>query len=108
MIANLVRNAIDAHEEASIDLPIEVRVAVGSRLVFRVLDRGRGLSVSTAQRIGQPFVTTKASTGGLGLGVYLARRFAERLGGELRYEPRPGGGLAAELALPLDPLRSGR
>ena len=108
MIANLVRNAIDAHEEASIDLPIEVRVAVGSRLVFRVLNRGRGLSVSTAQRIGQPFVTTKASTGGLGLGVYLARRFAERLGGELRYEPRPGGGLAAELALPLDPLRSGR
>ncbi len=107
MITNLVRNAVEAHEEAKVDAPVELCVAVGDRLVFHVLDRGPGMSASVLQRVGQPFLTTKAQAGGLGLGVYLAQRFAQRLGGELRYSPRPGGGLDAELALPLDPLAGG-
>jgi two-component system sensor histidine kinase RegB len=111
VVANLVKNAAEAydlagggpstHGEAQ---AIELRVAVDGLLVFHVLDRGPGLPEAVQARIGEPFVTTKAQVGGLGLGVYLARSFAERLGGRLAYSPRPGGGLDAELALPVDAL----
>jgi two-component system sensor histidine kinase RegB len=109
VVANLVKNAAEASDPATAGGPvesdaIELRVAVDGLLVFHVLDRGPGLPQAVQARIGEPFVTTKAQSGGLGLGVYLARSFAERLGGRLAYSPRPGGGLDAELALPVDAL----
>ncbi len=106
MLTNLVKNAAEAHDEQGIDAPIELTVAVGRRLEFHVLDRGAGMNRSVEERLGQPFITTKGPAGGLGLGVYLARRFAERLGGQLHYSSRSGGGLDAELALPRDTIGS--
>jgi signal transduction histidine kinase len=39
-------------------------------------------------------------SGGTGLGLFIARQLAERLGGALRLSNRDGGGLRAELTLP--------
>ncbi len=104
MLTNLVKNAAEAHEERHLDAPVELAISIAERLEFHVLDRGTGLPETVQQRLGQPFVTTKGPVGGLGLGVYLARRFAERLGGHLHYSSRAGGGVDAELALPLDAI----
>jgi two-component system, sensor histidine kinase RegB len=104
MLANLVRNGHDAQAEANLFEPLEVRVREESRfLVCLVSDRGKGIANAVEDRLGEPFVTTKAVRGGLGLGVYLARSFAERLGGTLTYSPRPeGSGTNVELRIPFD------
>ena len=104
MLANLVRNGHDAQAEGNLFEPLEVRVREESRfLVCLVSDRGKGIANAVEDRLGEPFVTTKAAHGGLGLGVYLARSFAERLGGTLTYSPRPeGSGTNVELRIPFD------
>jgi two-component system sensor histidine kinase RegB len=99
MLANLVRNAHDAHQEAGVDAPVRLRVDVDDRVGFHVLDEGGGLPASVEARLGEPFVTTKPGLGGLGLGIYLARTFADRVGGQLRFVRRPGGGTDAGLFL---------
>jgi two-component system sensor histidine kinase RegB len=71
---------------------------------FRVAieDQGSGLSQEALQRAGEPFYTTKEPGRGLGLGLFLARVFAERLGGSLKLES--GTGTTAVLELPLKTL----
>jgi two-component system sensor histidine kinase RegB len=56
-------------------------------------------------RAGEPFFTTKDPGRGLGLGLFLARVFAERCGGTLSIES--GAGTTVTLDLPIDPPRSG-
>lgn len=105
MLHNLIRNAFDAQEDADVDEPVVLRIDAGERLCFHVLDRGAGIPPQIRERLGEPFVTTKADRGGLGLGVYLARAYAERTGGYLRCGARSEGGADVELCLPRDALR---
>lgn len=75
-------------------LSIEQRNGV----TVHVRDRGRGMSGDEARRAGDPFFTTKAPGGGLGL--FLARAFAEQMGGSLRLDSSPGQGTSVVLDLP--------
>ena len=103
MIANLLRNAAEASEDRPQTPGIMLRVACSSqRIELSVLDRGPGLPQAVAERLGEPFVTTRQDRGGLGLGLYLAATFARRSGGHLSVLPRPGGGTEARLTLPRD------
>jgi two-component system sensor histidine kinase RegB len=105
MLHNLIRNAFEAQEDADVLTPVELRIEAGERLCFHVLDRGAGLTHEVRAKLGEPFVTTKADRGGLGLGVYLARSYAERTGGYLLFQAREGGGSDVELCLPRDAVR---
>lgn len=98
-LAALVRNALDAASEAQ---PVTLGVArTAGSLEFVVTDSGCGMSQETLNRIAEPFFTTKAPGGGMGLGTYLARVFAEQLGGRLAFDSEPGKGTTALLQLPL-------
>jgi two-component system sensor histidine kinase RegB len=59
------------------------------------------MSAETLDHIAEPFYTTKGAAGGLGLGTFLARLFAERLSGSLAFESEVGVGTKAILELPL-------
>jgi two-component system sensor histidine kinase RegB len=59
------------------------------------------MSPETLNRVAEPFFTTKTAQGGMGLGTFLARAFAERLGGSLTFESELGKGSTALLELPL-------
>lgn len=108
IVVNLVRNAQDANVSAGFAEPVEVQVGQdGALLWMRVADRGAGLAPEVRGRLGDPFVTTRRETGGLGLGVYLAKSFATRVGGSLRYEDRAGGGTEATLRVPVDLTQGG-
>lgn len=100
-LLNLVRNAAEAHEEAGTSEAVLVRVEVREQASFTVSDRGNGFAAELQGRIGEPFITTKSGSGGLGLGIYLARSFAERLGGALQIRSTPGCGSEVQLCLPL-------
>ena len=106
VLANLVRNAFDAQAEAGKTEPVRVVTCLeAERAAFEVFDSGPGIPAHASGRVGEPFFTTKAPGRGLGLGVFLARAFAEKMGGELTLAARPGGGTVARLIVPRDMLK---
>jgi signal transduction histidine kinase len=63
-----------------------------------VEDTGPGVDPATRRRLFEPLITTKEK--GIGLGLALVKRIAERHGGSVEYSERPGGGACFTLRLP--------
>lgn len=98
VVLNVLGNAMDA-----IGHDGEIRVATrrdGDWLRIVLADSGPGLSPEACRRLFEPFFTTKPAGKGTGLGLFVSRTIAERLGGDLTAESRPGGGSAFTLRLP--------
>ena len=100
LFANLVDNAVKFGGLARIRLHVED----GSALV-EVEDDGPGLPEAEMDRVFEPFHRAEPSrsrdTGGIGLGLSVARSIARAHGGEVTLSNRPGGGLRALVQLPL-------
>ncbi|MEY4138832.1 MAG: hypothetical protein RLZZ371_1014 [Pseudomonadota bacterium] len=74
-----------------------------SHVVIRVSDRGPGVPADLRERIFEPFYRLPGATerdGGVGLGLALVRAIAQRHGGRVACEDRPGGGATFVLDLP--------
>lgn len=72
---------------------VTLRVEIDDAMLrFEVSDQGRGMDREIAAKACEPFFTTKPAGQGLGLGLYLARTLAERLGGGLGIDSTPGVG----------------
>jgi two-component system sensor histidine kinase RegB len=97
-LRNLVMNALDASRPD--DAASLAATARDSRVAFVVRDRGHGMSAETLNRVSEPFFTTKPPGSGYGLGLFLVRLFAERLGGTLAIDSVPGQGTTVVLELP--------
>lgn len=84
------------------DLPIEIGAHLaGEQLNISISDRGPGLS-EKAERIFEKFYRVNGSkTGGLRLGLSIARGFVEAHGGRLNAENRGGGGARFTIELPV-------
>ncbi|GAA0569957.1 ATP-binding protein [Craurococcus roseus] len=76
------------------------RLAPGLYARVSVSDTGVGLSPEALARAGEPFFTTKPRGRGTGLGLAMARGFAERAGGALAIETALGRGTTVTLWLP--------
>jgi len=96
-LGSLVKNALDAsgRQGSVVHIAIDAR---DDRLRVVVRDTGSGMTPDVLQRAGEPFFTTKEAGRGLGLGLFLARLFAERIGGTLTLTS--DGGTTAVLDLP--------
>ncbi len=97
VLVNLLQNAYDAVRDQQ---PAHV-VVHGERLdsdVFLyVEDDGPGVAEDVAQRLFEPFATTKAH--GTGLGLYTSFMLVRAMDGDLWLDPRPSGGTVATLRL---------
>lgn len=84
-------------------LPIEIDAAYDAgQLVISVSDRGPGFSVEPMERVFEKFYRGDGrKTGGLGLGLSIARGFVEAHGGKLTAENRDGGGARFIIRLPV-------
>lgn len=83
IILNLLNNAFDAVQAVK-DQWIKLEIFVlNEELVFRVTDSGPGVSAEIAERIFQPFFTTKPAGKGIGLGLSISKGLCENHGGKL-------------------------
>jgi two-component system sensor histidine kinase KdpD len=101
IVANLVENAL---RYSPPEEPVLVQVReFGSEVLVRVVDHGPGISVHEAERIFEPFQrgSLDSPTRGAGLGLAIARGFAEANGGRVWVESHQGQGAAFVLALPV-------
>ncbi len=96
VLLNLLDNSIRSGAE---NIWIELR-QVDKRVSVAVADDGPGVPADVVHRIFDPFFTTRVEGEGTGLGLHLSRRIAQDCGGELRYEPRPGGGARFVMEIP--------
>jgi two-component system OmpR family sensor kinase len=96
---NLIDNALRYAGMARVELA-DSRGA----LVIRVIDNGPGIAADKREAVFEPFFRLEGSrnrnSGGVGLGMTIAREAVERLGGHLSLEDTPGGGLTAVMWLP--------
>jgi K+-sensing histidine kinase KdpD len=101
ILANLVENAI-RYSPADERVRVQVR-ELGSEVLVRVVDHGPGVAPADAERIFEPFqrgsLTEPAR--GAGLGLAIARGFAEANGGRVWVESHAGQGATFVLALPV-------
>lgn len=104
MLKNLIANALQY--SSADDGPIEVSYSAdGDELVFRVRDHGPGISEEQADRLGEPFYrgdpSRARSSGGTGLGLYLALLVARAHGGTLALQGNDEPGADFEIRLPI-------
>jgi K+-sensing histidine kinase KdpD len=101
VVANLVENAL---RYSPPEEPVRVQVRqTGSEVLVRVVDHGPGIPSGEADRIFEPFQrgSLRIPARGAGLGLAIARGFAEANGGRVWVESHAGQGATFVLALPV-------
>nr|WP_255697425.1 PAS domain-containing hybrid sensor histidine kinase/response regulator [Sinirhodobacter sp. WL0062] len=107
ILLNLVGNAVKFTKDGAITIEIERvgQVQDVAMIEFRVIDTGIGIAEADLTRIFDDFVTLDTTYGrraeGTGLGLGIARRYAETMGGEVGVESEEGEGCAFWLRVPL-------
>jgi two-component system sensor histidine kinase KdpD len=104
-VANVVENAVKYSPPG--ERVLVAASALADRVEVRVVDRGPGVPDEAKDRIFEPFQRYGDSPrgAGVGLGLAVARGFTEAMGGTLRAEDTPGGGLTMVLSVPTAPQR---
>lgn len=96
---NLIENALRYGNRADIELD-----DTGDKLIISIRDAGTGIPEEQLEAVFAPFYRLDASrsryTGGVGLGLSIARDLAQKQGGSLTLRNASEGGLIATLALP--------
>ena len=104
-LQNLIDNAIKYGHSARLCVNDNA-----AELHITVEDEGPGIPLAELARVGEPYYRPDASrsreTGGVGLGLSIAKDIALIHGGELRLANRPQGGFSATLVLPRIPAKA--
>ena len=99
-LRNLIDNAVRYGGVAEVSLTREPGFAL-----ITMADKGPGLPEDQLEAVFEPFVRLEASrnrdTGGVGLGLAIARTIIQAHGGTIQLHNRPGGGLNAIVRLPI-------
>src|SRR5258705_439983 len=112
VLTNLVGNAVKfIRAGGSIEIATRAFAAPENDRVRRwvevsVSDDGPGIAPEHRERVFEPYVQLgERGAGGIGLGLAICRRLVEAHGGEIRLEPREGGGCRFSFTLPAEPPR---
>lgn len=104
-LTHLLDNAVKFTPAGQVLLSASLAPDNPDQLVFRVEDSGIGIPPEKRQQVFQAFVQADSSFtrtfGGAGLGLAIVRKLAERQGGSVEAQDRPGGGTVMLLTIPL-------
>jgi signal transduction histidine kinase len=95
---NLIRNALEASPQGT-----AVHVSLGgdsTRLLLEVRDAGPGLADHVRAHLFEPFYTTKADSGGSGLGLSVVRSIVQEHKGQVEFVESSGAGCVVRVSLP--------
>ena len=108
ILSNLMSNAVKFTDRGDVRVRCLARQqADGSRaLVFEVSDTGIGMDQDMIAKAFMPFSQAEAvlqrKSGGTGLGLALAHKLTELMGGQIGVESAPGAGAIFTVTLPAD------
>ena len=100
-LTNLIDNALRYAPGSPVTLECELR---SGEMVFAVVDRGPGIPPGDVDRVKRPFTrldNARSNVTGAGLGLAIVERVAQNHQGRFDLLQNPGGGLRAEIALPM-------
>ncbi len=98
VFVNLLTNAIDASKQGG-QVDILVRQA-HNKAVIEIMDRGLGIPDDIRESLFEPFVTSKPTGEGTGLGLALAYKFITDHNGEIEIDSESGVGTRVIVTLP--------
>jgi two-component system phosphate regulon sensor histidine kinase PhoR len=105
ILRNLIDNAIKFTPHGEI---LVSAARHGDTVQLDVADQGIGIAPESVPYLFQRFYRTEAAVergiGGTGLGLALVKETAEKLGGTISIQSRPGKGSIFSVVLPIDPL----
>jgi two-component system, LuxR family, sensor kinase FixL len=103
-ILNFVRNGLEAlasQPSSTRQLVIRTAVTAERDVELAVIDNGPGIAREAAERLFDPFFSTKES--GTGMGLAISNTIARMHGGSVGYRPNPPGGACFYMLLPAQP-----
>lgn len=101
VVRNLLSNAVKYTDHGNVSLRASVDEAAGTTIQLAVEDTGPGIPEERLSHLFEPFDRAgRQDAKGLGLGLLLSRRIAERIGGSLTVENRAEGGARFLLSFP--------
>jgi PAS domain S-box-containing protein len=98
VLMNLMLNAIEAMKDNGGELAIRSRVYPEGHITVSIRDTGAGLPAESAERIFEPFHTTKPQ--GTGMGLTITRSIVESHGGRVWATANEGEGATFHFTLP--------
>jgi len=103
VLINLLGNAVKFTSAGRVSLIVKQE---GTRWKFEVKDTGIGIPMEAQKAIFEPFQQGPSARGrgGTGLGLTIARRQVELMGGKLEFQSEPGAGSSFYFTVSLDPL----
>ena len=105
LLRRALRNLLEnARRYGGQDVSVQVGLVGTGQAMLRVSDRGPGVPAEYRERIFEPFFRLPGHAereGGVGLGLSLVKQIAQRHGGQVRCEPREGGGSSFVLSMPV-------
>lgn len=99
-VTNLIDNGLKYGQTVEVTLSVS-----GANIVITVDDTGPGIPEAEQEKVFAPFYrldpSRNTTTGGVGLGLSVARTVIHAHGGDIRFKNRPENGLRVEVTLPL-------
>lgn len=97
-LSNILGNAVK-HTPTGTAISISAELEAG-KVVIRVVDQGPGLNADQLSKMFKPFIRFTGQQNGYGLGLSIAQRAVQLLGGSLSAHSEPGQGLVLLLCFP--------
>jgi len=96
-VVNIVENAIKA-ANSKVDVRFNISEELPSRFEISIQDDGPGIPDDVMEKLGEPFISRRKES--MGLGIFLANAAIERLGGSIEMLNMKEGGALSVIRLP--------